>query len=116
MKPEKFVSNIRQSILADNLIIYRELFNETEIDQATDKYWKEALQLYKKLDKDDQEILFKIMRQVTADTISNLFGVLDGVSWLEDQEDDFKLSIDNDKQEKLNGDLQDIFLEAEEEQ
>ncbi|WP_185843532.1 hypothetical protein [Pseudoalteromonas luteoviolacea] len=53
------------------------------------------------------------MRQVSVDTISNLFALLDGVSCLEDQDGDFRLTIENVK-EQLNGDLQDIFLEIEE--
>ncbi len=113
MKPEEFVQKIRQSVLDENVVIYKDLFETTEVEQASDPYWKEALCLFKKLSNEDREILFKIIRQVSIDTISNLFAILDGVSCLEDQEGDFSLTLD-DKPEKLNGDLQDIFLEIEE--
>ncbi|AJQ94842.1 hypothetical protein [Gynuella sunshinyii] len=113
MKPEEFVKKIRQSVLDENIAIYKDLFANTEIDQASDPYWQEALGLFKKLGDKEKETLFKIMRQVSVDTISNLFALLDGVSCLEDQDGDFSLTIENEKKQ-LNGDLQDIFLEIEE--
>jgi hypothetical protein len=113
MTPENFVKKIRQSVLDENTVIYRDLFEMTEVEQASDLYWKEALALFNKLSNEDKETLFKIMRQISVDTISNFFAVLDGVNCLEDQEGDFSLKLDN-KPEKLNGDLQDIFLEIEE--
>jgi len=113
MKPEEFVKKIRQSVLDENVAIYRDLFETTEVDQASDPYWKEARGLFEKLGDKEKETLFKIMRQVSVDTISNMFALLDGVSCLEDQDGDFSLTIENE-QEQLNGDLQDIFLEIEE--
>lgn len=113
MKPEEFVKKIRQSVLDENIAIYKDLFEGTSIDQATDLYWIEALGLFNKLSDDDKKILFKIMRQVSVDTISNIFALFDGINFLEDQTENFSLTL-NDKQERLNGDLQDIFLEIEE--
>jgi len=113
MKPEEFVKKIRQSVLDENIAIYKDLFANTEVDQVSDPYWHEALGLFNKLSDEEKETLFKIMRQVSVDAISNLFALLDGVSCLEDQDGDFSLTIENE-QEQLNGDLQDIFLEIEE--
>lgn len=113
MKPEEFVKKIRQSVLDENIAIYKDLFETTEVDQASDPYWKEALDLFEKLGDKEKETLFKIMRQVSVDTISNMFALLDGVICLEEQDGEFSLTIEN-KQEQLNGDLQDIFLEIEE--
>ncbi|HIF9540201.1 TPA: hypothetical protein ACX6S1_000369 [Photobacterium damselae] len=112
MKPEEFVKKVRQSILDENIAIYKDLFETTEVDQASDPYWKEALSLFDKLGDKEKKTLFRIMRQVSVDTISNMFALLDGVSCLEDQDGDFSLTIEN-VQEQLNGDLQDIFLEIE---
>ena len=53
------------------------------------------------------------MRQVTVDTVANLFAILDGVSSLEGPPEDFVLASKSDNK-ILNGDLQDLFLEAEE--
>ncbi len=116
MKPEDFVKKIRESILDENVGIYKDLFNSTSVDEASDEYWKEALRFYGKLNSEERETLFKIIRQVSVDTISNLFGVLDGVTCLDDQGEDFTLTIGDDGKGKINGDLQDIFLEIEEDQ
>ena len=115
MKTEYFVEKIRKAIIDENDAIYRDLFNNTDMADATDEYWKKALLLFKSLDKYGQEALFEIMRQVSVDTLSNMFGVLDGVSSLENVDEEFKLTADDDESEVINGDLQDIFLEMEEE-
>ncbi len=52
------------------------------------------------------------MRQVIVDTLSNVFGVLDGSTPLENYRDYFHLAYGDDPQD-LNGDLQDIFLSDE---
>lgn len=115
MKTKDFVKEIRKSIIDENETIYRDLFETTDVDQTSDVYWKEALIFFNKLEAEDRETLFKIMRQVSVDTISNIFAVLDGVSFLEGQEDQFNLTI-GEGMEQLNGSLQDIFLEIEEDQ
>ena len=113
MKPEDFVQKIRQSVLDENIAIYRELFETTEIEETSDPYWKSALLLFNKLGVEEKEVLLNIMRQASVDTISNLFALLDGVSCLEGQQGDFYLALSKDLN-ALNGDLQDIFLEMEE--
>lgn len=111
MSPEQFVVQIRKAIIADNLSIYRDLFATTTVQGASDPYWKRALSLYAKLGPEDRSVLFEIIRQVMADSISNVFAVLDGVTQIEGQKGDFNLSEDGNR---LNGELQDRFLELEE--
>jgi hypothetical protein len=113
MNDEQFVKKVRQSIIDENSKIYKELFDSNEQDQVSDPYWQEALSLYKNLSAGEKETLLRIMRQVSVDTISNIFALLDGASYLEGQDGLFRLTMEN-KQEKINGDLQDIFLEIEE--
>jgi len=48
-----------------------------------------------------------------VDTVSNLFGIIDGTSLLETYREEFSLTYGKDTT-RLNGDLQDLFLEAEE--
>lgn len=112
MKPEEFVRNINQAIIDDNINIYKDLFATTDINTVTDKYWKEALSLYNDLGSHQKEVLFKIIRQVQVDSLSNIFGILDGRAFIEGQSKDFELIYDG---KQLNNDLQDIFLEIDEE-
>jgi hypothetical protein len=52
-----------------------------------------------------------LINQVTKDTISNLLGILDGVSLLDGFRGHFQLTYESGH--VLNGDLQDIFLADE---
>jgi len=115
MTPEKFVTEIRKSIVDENLSIYESLFNSTDASTARDPYWIRASSLFAKLDDPGRSIFFEVVRQVMVDTISNLLAVLDGVSRLENQVGDFRLSTSLST-DQLNGELHDRFLELEEDE
>lgn len=113
MNSRDFVLGIREEVLNANLNIYKQMFAKSNVKKATDPYGKQALQLYSNLDDADREILFKIMRQVMVDTISNVFAVLDGVTRLPQQDGTLTVQLSG---QRLEGALQDQFLEMEEEQ
>lgn len=113
MTPEHFVSRVRSTVVQQNAAIYRSLFESTTPESASDAYWKRALALHRSLSDKDQAVLLEIMRQVAVDTVSHLFGILDGASALEGPREDFMLTSQPGGS-KLNGSLQDLFLEAEE--
>lgn len=107
-----FIRGIRKGVIASNLEMYRELLTRTRTDDASDPYWKSALQLFHQLDHAGREVLFSIIRQVMVDTTSSLFAIFDGVSDIPGQDGSFELWIGNSN---LAGSLQDQFLMAEEE-
>lgn len=111
MQSRQFVVGLREEVVEANLTSYRQLFANTSPTGATDPYWREALALYAHLNEDQREVLFKIIRQVVVDTTSSLLAVLDGVSRLRSQKEAFTLRCGDDR---LDGDLQDQFLELEE--
>lgn len=113
MTPENFVSKVRSAVVQQNATIDNDLFESTTPEGASDAYWKRALTLHRSLSDGDRAVLFEIMRQVRVDTVSELFGILDGSSALEGPREDFALTSQPDNR-KLNGNLQDLFLEAEE--
>lgn len=113
MKSIDFAKEIRKVVIEENLNIYKDLFENTELSAIKDNYWKEAVQFFNKIDLKDKEVFFKILRQIEVDTTSNILGVLDGVSWLEGQQENFKL-VTESSNEAINGELQDRFLELEE--
>lgn len=113
MKPEDFVKNTRKSIIDLNVELYKEAFEHCLEIQVTDPYWKEASALFEKLDRSEREVFFNVIRQVSVDTTSSLFAVLDGLSEFEGQDKEFVLSTEG-SEERLNGSLQDLFLELEE--
>lgn len=55
-----------------------------------------------------QAVFFGIIKQVIIDTISNVFGVIDGVSGLDDNDWNFKLDING---QSTNDELLNSFLE-----
>ncbi|WP_430906563.1 hypothetical protein [Maribacter sp. 2-571] len=111
MKPEEFVNSIKELVINENLNIYKDLFETTNVDDVTDLYWKNALSFFRLLSDSQKSVFYQILRQVEVDTVSNIFAVLDGVTFLEGQERDFILEYEG---KKVNVDLQDIFLESEE--
>ena len=114
MDPKSLVSQLRSSVIEENLAIYRDLFQSTSPEGATDPYWVKALTMYQDMTEEQKSVLFEIVRQVMSDTVSNVMGILDGVSTLDGADDELVLAAKNSG-ELLSGDLQDLFLEMEEE-
>ncbi len=112
MRPEDFVKKIIQSVINKNNETYRSLFDETKLNEVNEEYWINALHFYNSLSHENKEVLLSIIKQITVDTVSNIFGIIDGSSSLDGKFEDFTLLYNNNGQ-KLNGDLQDILLQQE---
>ena len=112
MSPQDLITGIKIGVVDQNDSIYRDLFSSTEVSSATDPYWKRALSFFESLDSEQKAIFFEIIRQVSVDTVSNTFGVLDGVICVEGVDADLRL-LDRSGA-KQNGDLQTLFLVDEE--
>lgn len=110
--PEELVAKIRKSVIDENQVLYRNLFEKTPIKSATDPYWLKAKILFEFLNHDQRDIFFQVIRQTSIDTASNLLGIIDGVNSIDDVSGDFLLTYDGGD-EPLNGDLQSIFLAEE---
>ena len=111
MNTEVFVSGLREAVVEENIAIYRQIFSETALSSATDPYWQRALHLYANLTVEEREVLFEIMKQVAMDTVSNVLGVIDGVSVLGGMSQPLELRSGADV---LSGDLQSQFLVLDE--
>lgn len=114
MLAEDFVNMLRVEVIDDNLKFYRRIYHDTDVTKVTDPYYSEALSFFKTLSVKQQDLLFEIIRVSSVDTISMVLGVLDGSTTVRNFHADFGLFYDK-QTEPLNGDLQDIFLELEEE-
>lgn len=108
MMQKELVAAIYNSILLENIEIYKNLFETTKVGPKTTEYWKLSLGLYEKLTDDDKQVLMKIIEQIVTDTISNMLGAIDGSSTLADFESEIALVVDS---QNVQGDLQDLFLE-----
>lgn len=114
MTPQLLVQAIRTEIIDGNLATYRDLFEKADVSNAGDPYFKRACGLHRELDSGQKEVLFQIIREVMVDTCSDILGKLDGVSSFDGQTEDFNLTMEGGD-DRINGDLQDLLLGAEEE-
>jgi len=109
---EEFTKNIFKGIVKENIKIYKDLYDSFEITDKTVDYWKNSIQLYQSFDENQKENFFRILEQTMIDTISNLFGVLDGNTNLSGNEYEVRVEING---VDTNNELQDSFLEYIEE-
>jgi len=107
-----FIKSIYKTVVEENKELYQDLFDNTTIDKRTDEYWKQSLNLYKNLSKENKEVLINIIEQTMIDTISNIFGIIDGSSTLNGCNIKTKLLLNG---KDTDGELQDTFLEYVEE-
>lgn len=104
---EKFIEKLYKAIIKDGIDEYKDLLGNTNLEDATDKYWEKSLDLYKSLTADNREKMLKFAELVMIDTISNIFGVLDGSTSLPEESFECKVSINGNSTEN---ELQDTFL------
>lgn len=105
---EKFAKSLYESIVKENLDLYKEDFEDTEIDSYTEEYWIKALEFYSSLTDTHKDILMKIIEQTMVDTISNVLGIIDGHVTQADDSIEPKLYLNS---KDTDGELQDSFLE-----
>jgi hypothetical protein len=111
MTSEEFVIQLRTMVVDEAIVLYRDLFVNTSIDDATDPYWKRAIALFATLPSEQQKVFFEVMRQVAVDTTSTILGVLDGDCAAGEIRD---LLLADEGGQRLNDDLQALFLGQEE--
>ena len=111
MTPEKFVQDITEEIVNQDLLDYKKMLNSTI--ESPDKYWQAALNIYIHLPAGEKEYFLGFIRLIMVNTVSHFLGILDGTSFLNEDRDRIILT-DKLTNERLNNFLQDIFLEMEE--
>jgi len=107
---EEFIKKIYASIVEENVALYKKMYSDLvngDLDNLND-YSRDRYNLYREFDESQQKTFFNIIQQVITDTISNVFGVIDGVCGIDDADWKFKMSING---QDTNNELQDNFLE-----
>jgi hypothetical protein len=111
MEAKEFVTAIRKRVIESDHTVYQDLLKNTTI--AKDPIWKEILPIYKGMTKEQQKSFLLFFRMIQVNTVSHILGILDGSSYLNENQEDFVLTTKN-SDNIINGFLQDIFLEMEE--
>ncbi|KQX51376.1 hypothetical protein [Paenibacillus sp. Root444D2] len=104
---ENFVKSLYESIVEENLEIYKSIYETTQFSDKTNENWRQAIGLYGSLSKEQKVILISIIEQTITDTISNVLGIIDGSSTLKGCTFEPKLLLDS---VRTDGELQDNFL------
>jgi len=102
-----------REVVSENVATYRELFNNTSMNDAADPYWRRALTFFASLSEDQRTAFFEVVRQVSVDTVSNVLGIFDGVNMIEGADAGFAVIYGRDQ--RMDGDLQSLFLVEDEE-
>lgn len=111
MTPNDFVSKLHAAVVEENHAIYRDLLLDTEVERASDPYWRRVLGVFRDLNADQREVLLELTRQVTIDATANVLGVIDGSCALGGVDCEFRLISEG---RDLAGELQSLFLEQAE--
>lgn len=107
---KQFAESLSSDLIQELCDDYISLLEEYPIENATDKYWIEILGLYRKESDHVRALLLKIMRRTMIDTVSTVLGVIDGESNLGNKSYNF-IILDKKSGEKVNGELQEMFLQ-----
>lgn len=113
MKPENLVKILNREVIEGNLELYKNLLDTT--DEANDPVWAGILPIYINLSKEERNVFIKFLRIVEINTLSHVLGILDGSTYSDEIEESFILTTENSN-DKINEDLQNLFLELTEEE
>jgi len=103
---------ICDEILKVNLQHYKTAYQDIEITDDMSTESKEKIKFIQSLSDMDKSIFYSHIQQVIIDTLSNIFGIIDGSSYLEGFTDgEFELKYGKDIKKVISGSLQDVFLE-----
>lgn len=104
---KEFASRIYKTVIEDGENIYKELYENTEVTKRTVDYWKKAIELYRSFDDEQKNVFLDIIKHTMIDTVSSVFGILDGSSTLSGGNLEFEIKINGISTEN---ELQDTFL------
>lgn len=83
MKASEFIKAIRQNVITGDHTLYRDLLDNS--DNASDPVWKSILPMYKSLTEDQKKSFLDFLRFVQVNTVSHIFEVLDGATYLDEK-------------------------------
>lgn len=75
---ERFAKSLYESIVKENLELYKDMYQNIEIDSHTDESGKGIINFYNELSDEQRVILFELIEQTMIDTVSTVLGIIDG--------------------------------------
>lgn len=105
-KTESFVKAVYETVVQDALSGYKEMYEE-EVSASDTNLYSHAIHMYQQMDAEQQKLMIHLIEVVMVDTVSHVFGVIDGSSPLIDSDMGATVLLDDVDTE---GDLQDSFI------
>ncbi|WP_214791986.1 MULTISPECIES: transposase [unclassified Exiguobacterium] len=105
-KIEQFVKAMYATVVQDALSDYKNMYEE-EVSISDTELYSQAIHMYQQMDPEQQKLMMHIIEVVMVDTVSHIFGVIDGSSPLNDSDMEATLLLDDVDSE---GELQDSFI------
>ena len=78
----EFIKSIYKTVVEERCKMYEECLADIEMTEQAIPYWRDALKLYHSLDEKQKKKLMDMIEIVITETISIIFGILDGCSGL----------------------------------
>ncbi|KAB2865044.1 MAG: transposase, partial [Exiguobacterium chiriqhucha] len=78
-KIEQFVKDVYVTVVQDALSDYKDMYEEEVSISDTDLY-SQAIHMYQQMNSEQQKLMMHLIEVVMVDTVSHVFGVIDGSS------------------------------------
>lgn len=112
MKPEHFVRRLQERVIDKPMSAHRDRFLLGTKENLKQGFSLDVLELFQKIDSEDRETFFELLRYISIVSVTSFLAVLDGISSLEGQNEDFVL-LEKGEDEPINGMLTDLFIEMD---
>ena len=113
MNAQTLAQDLLKQVVEMNVAITGRMFDDELLNpnepRKLDPRFKRTLDFYSSLTDEQRNSFLVAMRQTYIDSVSEILGILDGSTTLNDWKGDWTLLFG---EHKLNGMLQDYFLEA----
>jgi hypothetical protein len=112
MTSRDFVRAVRAQVIDERHHRFSDVFANIDLSKVRSAQSRAAIEWFRTLTPEQREIFLSYVRQSAVDAVASMLAIFDGVSYLPPFDKGFALSTGDGV--KLDGDLSDLFLEAEE--
>ncbi|MCC5892758.1 transposase [Exiguobacterium sp.] len=105
-KTDQFVKAVYETVVQEGLHMYKEMYEE-EISSSEVDLYSQAIHMYQQMNAEQQRLMMHIIEVVMVDTVSHVFGAIDGTSPLTDSDIEATVLLDGTDTEM---ELQDAFI------
>lgn len=106
MKEKNLALALKNKVIDENILFYKNTLDSFNKDEITDLHWKKLIDFYRQQPEENKDLFVRTIRQVAIDSVSNILGIIDGSV---DFDYEIKL-VELPSREQFDDFLQDEFL------